>query len=59
MNNLKLQLLVFQWSFGVTLWEIFTDGSTPYFDCENAAVVQGVQQGDLRLDTPRGFKIME
>ena len=39
------------WSFGVTLWEVFSGGQKPYFDYDNEQVREGVCR-DLRLPLP-------
>ena len=41
------------WSFGVTVWEMFSHGATPYGDVRNDKVVQGVCK-ELRLTQPAG-----
>ncbi|XP_063148209.1 tyrosine-protein kinase ITK/TSK [Candoia aspera] len=40
------------WSFGVLMWEVFTEGKTPYENRTNAEVVEEVSAG-LRLYKPR------
>ncbi|XP_070595104.1 tyrosine-protein kinase ITK/TSK [Erythrolamprus reginae] len=40
------------WSFGVLMWEIFTEGKTPYESRTNAEVVEDVSAG-FRLYKPR------
>ncbi|KAM3848432.1 tyrosine-protein kinase ITK/TSK [Vipera latastei] len=40
------------WSFGVLMWEVFSEGKTPYENRTNAEVVEEVSAG-LRLYKPR------
>ncbi|XP_065189040.1 uncharacterized protein LOC135819711 [Sycon ciliatum] len=40
------------WSFGVVLWEIFTFGGIPYFECDNEEVVKRVCDLGKRLPQP-------
>ncbi|KAG8128478.1 hypothetical protein E2320_015325, partial [Naja naja] len=40
------------WSFGVLMWEVFTEGKTPYENRTNAEVVEEVSAG-FRLYKPR------
>jgi len=40
------------WSFGVVMWEIFTNGVQPYFGISNQQVISAVLQGKL-LSKPR------
>ncbi|KAJ7316539.1 hypothetical protein JRQ81_002701 [Phrynocephalus forsythii] len=40
------------WSFGVLMWEIFTEGKTPYENKTNAEVVEDIHAG-ARLYKPR------
>ena len=39
------------WSFGILLWELWTDGMEPYSDMENLAVTKKVPSG-YRMDRP-------
>lgn len=50
------------WSFGVTLWEIWTFGEMPYGDLSGREVLERIDQGQ-RLEQPKGcsatvYKIM-
>ncbi|XP_077182545.1 tyrosine-protein kinase ITK/TSK-like [Paroedura picta] len=40
------------WSFGVLIWEVFSEGKTPYENRSNAEVVEEISTG-LRLYKPR------
>eukprot|EP01134_Creolimax_fragrantissima_P000219 CFRG0219T1 len=40
------------WSFGVTAWEIFTNGKIPYGDMNLAVVLENLERNELRLDNP-------
>uniref|UniRef100_A0ACB8EJA5 Uncharacterized protein n=1 Tax=Sphaerodactylus townsendi TaxID=933632 RepID=A0ACB8EJA5_9SAUR len=40
------------WSFGVLMWEVFSEGKTPYENRSNAEVVEEISTG-LRLYKPR------
>jgi serine/threonine protein kinase len=41
------------WSFGVTAWEIFTDGRTPYEEIGDTTAIPGlVRRGLIRLKAP-------
>ena len=39
------------WSFGITLWEVFSLGATPYPDWDNARTTKEVEQG-FRMSMP-------
>lgn len=41
------------WSFGVTLWEIWTFGDLPYGDLTGREVLERIEK-DVRLDCPAG-----
>ena len=43
--------LTIQWSFGVTCWEIFSGGKTPYPGVDPLSLVQLLENGQ-RLDKP-------
>lgn len=40
-----------QWSFGVTLWELFTSGSQPYVDIDPFEMARYLQDG-YRVSQP-------
>ena len=42
----------FQWSYGVTLWELFTNGSSPYPAIGNLSVLQECLEAGYRLSKP-------
>lgn len=44
-------LPLFQWAFGVTMWEIMTRGQTPYAGIENAEIYNYLIGGN-RLKQP-------
>jgi hypothetical protein len=39
-------------SFGIVLWEIFSEGATPYCDKSNAEAIDAIQKG-YRLPSPK------
>lgn len=39
------------WSYGVSIWELFSGGKRPYADCKNESVLDGVCK-DMRLTMP-------
>lgn len=46
------------WSFGVTLWEMFTYGDQPYGDLTGAEVIKKIEAGQ-RLEKPKAAKKMD
>ncbi|XP_062909163.1 tyrosine-protein kinase ITK/TSK-like [Mobula hypostoma] len=40
------------WSFGVLMWEVFTEGKMPYDNCSNAELVEEIAAG-FRLHKPK------
>jgi serine/threonine protein kinase len=40
------------WSYGVTLWELFSLGRTPYASMNSTQVISYLREGN-RLDRPR------
>ena len=45
-------MVLFQWSFGVLLWELFTYGAKPYGDMEGSDVVMKYVVDGGILDKP-------
>ncbi|KAL6071602.1 Ephrin type-A receptor 1 [Balamuthia mandrillaris] len=41
------------WSFGIVLWELFSDGALPYFGLSNTEVAEQVSDWGLRLQKPK------
>ena len=50
-NRCCVFTVVIQWSFGVTCWEIFSGGKTPYPGVDPLSLVQLLENGQ-RLDKP-------
>ena len=46
-----MQLNVIQWAFGVTMWEIFTCGRTPYSGVPAMSLLKTLKRGE-RLEKP-------
>lgn len=42
------------WSFGVLMWEVFSFGELPHSDLEDDQVLEGLQEGKLKLPPPNG-----
>lgn len=43
------------WSFGVLMWEVFTQGEMPYSKLSDEAVLSAAQNGKLKLSAPDGL----
>lgn len=46
-----IDIIVFQWSFGVTVWEIFTCGKVPYHGISCMALTGVLRRGE-HLERP-------
>jgi hypothetical protein len=44
--------VLFSWSYGVLLYEIFTSGETPYFSVQQVDMLQHLEDGN-RLPQPQ------
>uniref|UniRef100_A0A4W4HRD6 Inactive tyrosine-protein kinase 7 n=1 Tax=Electrophorus electricus TaxID=8005 RepID=A0A4W4HRD6_ELEEL len=42
------------WSFGVLMWEVFSLGELPHVELADDKVLEGLQQGTLKLPPPQG-----
>ncbi|KAM9364521.1 inactive tyrosine-protein kinase 7 [Pholidichthys leucotaenia] len=42
------------WAFGVLMWEVFSHGEMPYAKLSDDEVLEGLQQGKLKLPVPDG-----
>ena len=47
-----MYLLLFQWSYGVTCWEIFSGGQAPYAGTKPSSLLSLLQEGE-RLKIPK------
>ena len=48
----KALVALFQWSFGVLLWELLSRGLSPYDDVDNSDLKEYINQG-YRLSQPK------
>ncbi len=44
------------WAYGVTLWELYSNGRVPYSSLSNADILPYLTEGK-RLETPTGLKL--
>ena len=51
MFNSVLPIWCFQWSYGVTMWEIFSGGKSPYPGTDPLTLMQRLEEGD-RMPKP-------
>ena len=51
MTSLPSYISILQWAFGVTCWEVFSLGKTPYPSIDNADIVDYIERG-IRLKKP-------
>ncbi|KAG7492855.1 hypothetical protein MATL_G00019530 [Megalops atlanticus] len=42
------------WSFGVLMWEVFSQGELPYTKLSDDEVLEGLQAGKMKLPAPEG-----
>ncbi|XP_064173611.1 inactive tyrosine-protein kinase 7-like [Anguilla rostrata] len=42
------------WSFGVLMWEVFSQGELPYTKMSDDEVLEGLQAGKMKLPAPEG-----
>ena len=49
---LYIYILISQWSYGVTMWEIFSGGQNPYPAMDSMTLTQLLTDG-RRLDSPQ------
>ena len=50
-NQYTLLIILLQWSFGVTCWEVFSLGKTPYPGVDPFSLLRYLERGE-RLDKP-------
>ena len=54
MTNLRFFFFFFaQWSFGVTCWEVFSLGSSPYAGVDNSQMLEYLTNDEQRLQKPK------
>ena len=51
MNVVSIEVFYTQWSYGVTVWEIFTCGAIPYGGVHAMSLLKELQRG-MRLEKP-------
>ena len=53
LNHHNISVIIFcsQWSYGVTMWEIFSGGKSPYPGTDPLTLIQRLEEGD-RMPKP-------
>ena len=57
-SDSKLSCVLGQWSFGVTMWEIFTCGSVPYAGIHVIKLASELRAGE-RLEKPENVACLD
>ena len=50
-NKVSISLTLMQWSYGITCWEVFSGGKTPYPGINPVSLVRILEDGE-RLEKP-------